>query len=78
VVARQSLGKDVDLLMSLKSGVLPETVLNAAVSAIDEDDALEKTASERLKRLQMVTRAAFKFGGKKAAGAPGAYCVTVF
>ena len=71
MVARQSLGKDVDLLMSLKSGVLPETVLNAAVTAVDEDNVLEKTASERLKRLQMVTRAAFKFGGKKAAGAGG-------
>jgi len=58
--------------MSLKSGVLPETVLNAAVTAVDGDDVLEKTASERLKRLQMVTRAAFKFGGKKAAGVTGA------
>ena len=78
LVTRQSLGKDVDLLMSLPSAMLPETVLGAAVAAGDEDDMLEKTASERLRRLQMVTRAAFKFGGgKKAAGAAGArHCLS--
>ena len=58
--------------MSLPSAVLPDTMPDAAETAGDEDDTTERTASDRLKRLQMVTRAAFKFGGKKAASAAGA------
>ena len=53
----------------MQSAVLPENGPAGADHHGDEDDVTENTASDRLKRLQMVTRAAFRFGGKKAAHA---------
>ena len=68
----QSLGKDGDLLFSQSTG-LSEAVPYAAALSDEEPQIAERAGSDRLRKLQMVTRAAFKFGGpaRKSAGAKG-------